>query len=130
MANKDRNKRSARKERAAERFEREQQQAASAAPAANESKITKALGLGKSKEQTKTAAKKKDPNKKPGFFARIKNWFRDVRTELRRVTTPTPTEVRTFSVAVLCLLVVFGVVVWLVDTGLVAVLAAFTSLRG
>ena len=125
MANKERNKRSARKARAQERAEREaQQQVSQAAAPAKSSVISK---VASSDKPAKAEAKK---NKKPGLFARIKNYIKDVSSEMHRVISPSRKELTNYSVAAFAMLVVFGVVVWLVDTGIVAVLAAFTGLRG
>ena len=49
---------------------------------------------------------------------------------MRRVTWPSKEELRSYSVAVIVMLVVFGVLIWLVDTGIVAALVGFTGLRG
>ena len=119
MANKDRQKRSARKARADERARLE----ASSAPAGDSQAAPK-------KEEASKAVSKAEKNKKPGFFKRIANWFGDVKTEMRRVTWPTKDELKSYSVAVIVMLIVFGVLIWLVDTGIVAALAGFTGLRG
>ncbi|WP_321971721.1 preprotein translocase subunit SecE [Paratractidigestivibacter sp.] len=121
MANKDRQKRSVRKARAEERARVEAARAASA-PAADSKEAKKA-------EASKTVVKA-DKNKKPGFFKRIGNWFGDVKAEMRRVTWPSKTELRNYSVAVIVMLVVFGLVIWLVDSGIVAALVGYTGLRG
>lgn len=122
MANKDRQKRSARKARADERARLEAIQASSA-PAGDSQAAPK-------KAEAPKAVAKAAKNKKPGFFKRIANWFGDVKTEMRRVTWPTMDELKSYSVAVIAMLIVFGVLIWLVDTGIVAVLAGFTGLRG
>lgn len=122
MANKDRQKRSARKARADERARLEAIQASSA-PAEDSQAAPK-------KEEASKAVSKAEKNKKPGFFKRIANWFGDVKTEMRRVTWPTKDELKSYSVAVIAMLIVFGVLIWLVDTGIVAALAGFTGLRG
>ncbi len=122
MANKDRQKRSARKARADERARLEAIQASSA-PAGDSQAAPK-------KEEASKAVSKAEKNKKPGFFKRIANWFGDVKTEMRRVTWPTKDELKSYSVAVIAMLIVFGVLIWLVDTGIVAALAGFTGLRG
>jgi preprotein translocase subunit SecE len=127
MSNKDRNKRSARKARAAERAARKEAQlvaqpgAASASDAASSSKAAKKV------EQAKPKQSAKRSEKKPG---RIRSYFRDVRTELHRVTWPSSLELRNYTLAVIVMLVVFGVCIWLVDTGFVALIAGFTGLRG
>ena len=119
MANKDRQKRSARKARAAERKELEEKHAASNPSAAS----TKAAPA-----QAKASAKKAAPKKK--HFARIRGWFSDVKSEMGRVTWPSKSELKNYSVAVIVMLVVFGVAVWLVDTGVVAALVGYSGLRG
>jgi preprotein translocase subunit SecE len=118
MANKERQKRSARKARAEERERLEAIQAESGNSDAQ-----------KKSESTK-AVSKADKNKKPGFFKRIGNWFGDVRTEMKRVVWPSKSELKSYSIAVIAMLIVFGVIVWLVDTGVVAALTAYTGLRG
>ena len=122
MANKERNKRSARKARAAERVTKAEAQVAAGAAKDVESALAKA-------ESAKAAAKPAAP-KKVGFFGRIKNYLLDVRTELKRVTWPGREELNSYTVAVLAMLVVFGVVIWAIDTGIVALLVGFTGLRG
>ena len=118
----DRQKTSARKARADERARREAIQASSA-PAGDSQAAPK-------KEEASKTVSKAEKNKKPGFFKRIANWFGDVKTEMRRVTWPTKDELKSYSVAVIAMLIVFGVLIWLVDTGIVAALAGFTGLRG
>ena len=115
MANKDRNKRSVRQARQRERAEHE---ALVAASTASDGK--------KKAPQTSKAPVKVSNN--TGFIARTKNYFSEVRSEMRRVTWPGRTELVNYWVAVVAMLAVFGVVVWLVDTGFVAGLVAFTSL--
>ena len=121
MANKERQKRSARQARARER---------EALEAAHEAS-TPTSGKGTSKA---TSSKKDDKalakDKKQGFFAGIRTYFNDVRVEMHRVIWPSKAELRDYSFAVTVTLFVFGVVLWLVDTGIVALLAGFTSLRG
>ena len=120
MPNKDRNKRSVRQARQRERAEREAQVAAQEAAAP-------------SKKNKAASAPKKAPVKvaeKQGIIARVKSYFGAVRGEMHRVTWPSRTELTNYSVAVVGMLIVFGVAVWLVDTGFVAGLVAFTGLRG
>lgn len=120
MANKDRNKRSARQARQRERAEREALVAESTA---------KDSGKKKASSSSKTPVKV-SADKKTGIVARTKAYFGAVRAEMRRVTWPSRTELTNYSVAVIAMLIVFGVAVWLVDTGFVAGLVALTSLRG
>ena len=117
MAKKQRQRRAARQARSKERTERE---AATVAATPVAAKAAKA--------EAKPAEKK--PARRPGFLARISQYFANVRTEMHRVVWPSRTELSNCSVGVICMLVVFGVCVWLVDTGIVALLVAFSSLRG
>ena len=127
MANKDRNKRSARKARAQERARVAEAQAAASASASAGKHAAKAQVVPE-KRAPKKVEKKTD--KKPGVFARLKNYLSDVKGELKRVTWPTKEELRSYSVAIIIMLIVFGLVIWLIDSGIVAVLVGFTGLRG
>ena len=108
------------------RAEREAAQAASAAS----SKPQKAEGASKQAAATAKAPEKqnkpaKASNKKPGLGKRISNYFAAVRTEMKRVVWPSKDELRNYSVAVIVSLVVFGIALWLVDTGIVALLVGY-----
>ena len=120
MPNKDRNKRSVRQQRQRERAERDALVAVSTAKADGKKAVAK--------DSKKTPVKVS--NKPTGLVGRTKQYLSDVRAEMRRVTWPSKTELTNYSVAVTAMLIVFGLVVWLVDTGVVAALVGFTSLRG
>lgn len=125
MANKDRNKRSARKARAEERARVEAAQAASVTPA------QKAAQEKQAAKEAKAAAKQEHKaEKKPGPLRRLRNYLGDVLSEMRRVVWPSKEELRSYSLAIIVMLIVFGVIIWLVDSGIVAVLVGFTGLRG
>ena len=130
MPTKDRNKRSVRKARAEERARVEAAQAASGsvpdtkAPAKVEKKVEK-----KAEKKAETKPEKAS-NKKPGVFRRLRNYLGDVRSEMRRVVWPSREELKSYSVAIIAMLIVFGIVIWLVDSGIVAALVGFTGLRG
>lgn len=130
MANKDRNKRSARKARAEERARVEAAQAASAGSQASSPKAGKVAALAEKKSDSKPEKNEKKPEKKPGVFRRLRNYLGDVRSEMRRVVWPSKEELKSYSVAIVAMLIVFGVVIWLVDSGIVAALVGYTSLRG
>lgn len=130
MANKDRNKRSARKARAEERARVEAAQAASAGSQAASPKPGRAAGVAEKKSEPKPEKKEKKPEKKPGVFHRLRNYLGDVRSEMRRVVWPSKEELKSYSVAIVAMLIVFGVVIWLVDSGIVAALVGYTGLRG
>ena len=127
MANKDRNKRSARKARAEERARVEAAQAASVTPADSSPKPSKAPAKAEKKTEKKPAKKS---DKKPGIFRRFFNYLGDVRSEMKRVVWPSKDELKSYSVAIIAMLIVFGVIIWLVDSGIVAALVGYTGLRG
>lgn len=122
MANKERNKRSARKARAEARAEREAAQLASTSANGSKSK--------KSAQQSKAVATKKDKGERRGPFRRIRGYFADVRTEMHRVVWPSRAELKNFTFGVVVMLIVFGVAIWLVDLGLVSLLSVFAGMRG
>ena len=114
MANKERNKRSARKARAAER------EAKAAAQAESQDDA---------KTPVKAEAKKEKTVNKNSIFYKIKTYVHDVKVEMQRVTWPERPELVSYTVAVVIMLIVTGLVVWAVDSGLVALLLGYTGLR-
>lgn len=127
MPNKDRHKRSVRKARAAERARLEAARAESTPSNGSSKKPTKAE-LKAEKAAEKKAAEKK--GKKPGIFKRFRNYLGDVRSEMHRVVWPSKSELKSYSIAIIGMLVVFGLLIWLVDSGILAALVGFTGLRG
>ncbi|HIZ17738.1 MAG TPA: preprotein translocase subunit SecE [Candidatus Olsenella stercoravium] len=127
MANKDRNKRSVRKARAEERARIEAARTASAPAAGSSSKPSQAPAKAEKKTEKKPAKKS---DKKPGIFRRFFNYLGDVRSEMKRVVWPSKGELKSYSVAIIAMLIVFGVIIWLVDSGIVAALVGYTGLRG
>ncbi len=53
--------------------------------------------------------------KKPGIFARMKNYVVEVRAEMRRVTWPTRQELLNASLIVVAALIFFGVYIAIID---------------
>ncbi|MBR5613968.1 MAG: preprotein translocase subunit SecE [Clostridia bacterium] len=53
--------------------------------------------------------------KKPNVFARIKNWFIDMKAELKRVVWPSFAKVRQNTLIVLIFVLVVGAVIWILD---------------
>lgn len=137
MSNKDRNKRSARKARAAKRAAREEAQVAGQSVSTKSDDLASSAASATSTEKSKAKLTKKEAKNKPQEKGKAKkqpgriwSYFIAVRTEMHRVTWPSRIELRNYTLAVVAMLVVFGVCVWLVDTGFVAVIAGFTGLRG
>ena len=70
-------------------------------------------------EQTKPAKsdKKKDAkaDKKPGFFARIGKWFKELKSELKKVQWPTKKQTINNTVIVILCCIVVGICIWVFD---------------
>ena len=60
-----------------------------------------------------TAVKKDDT--RPGFFQRIGKWFREMKSELKKVVWPTPKQVAKNTLIVVCCVLAVGVFIWLFD---------------
>lgn len=96
--------------------------------AASSSKVEASKAV--SKKDAAPAKKAKKKNEKPGFFARIKNYFRSVKSEMKRVVWPSKKELINYSVTVCFSLIVVGVVIALLDMLIGEGLVLFSSLRG
>ena len=59
--------------------------------------------------------KKSDKNAKPGFFARVGKWFRDMKSELKKVQWPTRKQTINNTLIVIACVVVVGVFIALFD---------------
>ena len=124
MPNKDRNKRSVRKARQKERARVE---AAHAAAGMNQNTGSKPVKSDSSQKKPAVAAIPKQERK---GMQKASGYFYDVRCEMRKVTWPTRSELRNYTFAVITMLIIFGVLIWAVDTLFVAGLIRFTGLRG
>lgn len=65
---------------------------------------------------------------KPGIFARIAQYFRDVRSEMKRVVWPSRPEVKNMFFVVLVTLIFFVFFTWAIDTVVVLVLQTVTKI--
>ena len=54
-------------------------------------------------------------DKKPNVFGRIKNWFVEMKAELKRVVWPSFKKVRQNTLIVLIFVLVVGAVIWVLD---------------
>ena len=59
--------------------------------------------------------KKTDKNAKPGFFTRMGKWFRDMKSELKKVQWPTKKQTINNTLIVIACVVVVGVFIALFD---------------
>jgi preprotein translocase subunit SecE len=56
-----------------------------------------------------------------GTWEKVSTFFRDVRNEMRKVTTPSLKEVQATTTVVIITVALFGIYFWLVDSALLAV---------
>ena len=74
-----------------------------------------------------------DTNKKPNFFVRtgrkLSKWFREMKSELKKVVWPTAQQVLKNTLIVVACVLVVGVFIWLFDfvaqTGITALINLF-----
>ena len=52
-------------------------------------------------------------DKKPNLFARIKDWFIDMKAELKRVIWPSGKKVRQNTLVVFIFVLVVGAIIWI-----------------
>lgn len=64
-------------------------------------------------EPEKKVSKKK---KNPGLFARIRKWFRELRSELNKVTWPTRSQVIKNTGVALVVMVISAIILWGFDS--------------
>ena len=65
------------------------------------------------KEKKAKAADKKDA--KPGLFQRIARWFREMKSELKKVVWPTPKQTLNNTIVVILCVIVVGIFLWAFD---------------
>ena len=66
-------------------------------------------------KRTTDAVKKSTGNEKKSAKERLVQWFRDLRSELKKVVWPTPQQVLKNTAIVACCVVAVGVFIWLFD---------------
>lgn len=69
---------------------------------------------------TKKPAKKGKKFDIKGFFGKIARFFREVVSELKKVSWPSRKELTSYTIAVVIFVLIFGVITFLMDTGLSA----------
>ncbi|MDO5141715.1 MAG: preprotein translocase subunit SecE [Eubacteriales bacterium] len=69
--------------------------------------------------------------KKPGFFARIGKWVRELKSECRKIVWPTRQQTTNNTLVVFASVVVVGIFIWLLDVvfgfGVQSLLTAFSA---
>ena len=82
---------------------------------------------GSAPSTAKVAVKKTD--EKLGFFKRIGKWFRDMKSELKKVVWPTPKQAAKGTLVAVVMIVVCAVVLWGFDSIAQAVVRALMSIK-
>ena len=88
---------------------------------AEEKKVSKAPA------KAVTAVKKDDT--KPGFFKRVSKWFREMKSELKKIVWPTWAQVVKNTGVVIAMMVVVGIFIGIIDLGLNAGVTALGFLK-
>ena len=76
------------------------------------------------------AKKDKKSDKKPGFFARIGKWLKEMKVELKKVQWPTRKQTVNHTVIVIICCIIVGICIWLFDALAGAVITALLDLFG
>ena len=66
-------------------------------------------------DKAEKAKKDKKSEKKPGVFARIGRWFRELKIELKKVVWPTGKQTVNNTLIVIACVIVVGIFIWLFD---------------
>ena len=77
-------------------------------------------------KETKVAVKK--TTEKPKRMQRIKKWFRDMKSELKKVVWPTPRQTAKNTMVALVMIVVCAVVLWGFDSAAQATVKALINI--
>lgn len=73
-------------------------------------------------------AKKAEKNPKPGFFARIGKWLRELKSELKKVQWPTASQTINNTLIVIACVIVVGIFIWVFDALATGVISAIIAL--
>ena len=76
----------------------------------------------------KTSAKKSD--KKPGFFDRISRFFRELKSESKKVVWPSKKQVINNTAVVLASCAIVGAFIWILDGALSGLVNLLLGLAG
>ena len=66
-------------------------------------------------EKAVQAKKEKKSDKKPGFFEKVGKWFRDMKSELKKVQWPTKKQTINNTLIVIACVIVVGIFIALFD---------------
>ena len=82
---------------------------------AENEKLEQAGQAGSDKADKAKKDKKPEKKSKPGFFARVGKWFRDMKSELKKVQWPTRSQTVNNTLIVIACVVAVGVFIWVFD---------------
>ena len=74
--------------------------------------------------------KKSDKKSKPGVFARIGRWFRELKIELKKDVWPTGKQTLNNTIIVIVCCIIVGICIWLFDWLASSVISALLALFG
>ena len=60
---------------------------------------------------------------KKGLFARIRDYFKGVISELKKVTWPTSKDLYRYTLVVIAICAAFAILFWIIDTGILGLLS-------
>ena len=82
---------------------------------AENEKLEQAGQAGSDKADKAKKDKKPEKKSKPGFFARVGKWFRDMKSELKKVQWPTRKQTINNTLIVIGCVVLVGIFIWIFD---------------
>ena len=71
--------------------------------------------MAENEKQAVQAKKDKKSDNKPGFFARVGKWFRDMKSELKKVQWPTWKQTWNNTLTVIACVILVGIFLWVFD---------------
>ena len=97
---------------------------------AENEKLEQAAQAGSDKADKAKKDKKADKQKKPGIFARIGKWLKEMKSELKKVQWPTRKQTINNTLIVIVCCIVVGVFIGLFDLLAGSVISALLDLFG
>ena len=65
--------------------------------------------------QSKPEKAKSDKAKKPSFFSKVGRYFRDLKSEFKKIVWPSKKQIINNTVVVLICMAITGVAIWILD---------------
>ena len=81
-------------------------------------------------EKAPKEKKAKSADKKPGVFARIAKWLRELKSELKKVQWPSKKQTVNNTLVVIACVLIVGVCIWVFDAVALRVVNALLHLAG